>query len=395
MNEAETVTLQKDDVGFIVRVMITFDQAADDFLGDCERRGFRPRSIATYRRTYNQFADRLPIDTDVSKITTDDIRRYLNSKNNLAPGTRAGFESHLAALFNWLVVQEKIATNPMLPLHRTKRIPSEDLDVVTVSTDEVKLMLAAAQGWTERLCLGVLVFTGVRRHAASMLRLTDYDELHKRLRFREKGGKTIWKPVPDELDNLIRAAIAAGVYDESNYLIPNRGPRPHIGRDGERDDRFIWHTIKTIAKRAGVVAHTHAMRAAFAVYYLETHQRDTLALQSLMGHRSPATTQIYLRKLDRQAEMERVRDLSWGVAVGGDADPAESPQIAEKRFDEDRLVGAGGFEPPKAENPHQQRAHSEHLTSALNEALKQAVSETTESRGLRPEAVSAAREKDC
>lgn len=409
------MTLQKDDSAFIVRVMMTFDQAADDYLGDCERRGFRPRSVATYRRTYTQFADRLPAGTDVSKIATDDVRRFLNSKNRLAHGTRAGIEAHLGGLFAWLLREGKIAKNPMLPIARTRRIPSEDLDVTTVSTEEVRRMLAAAQGWTERICLGVLVYTGVRRHAASTLRLGDYDELHRRLRFHEKGGKTIWKPVPDELDILIRAAINAGVYAEEDYLIPNRGPRP-TGR-GERDDRFIWHTVKTVAGRAGVKCHTHALRAAFAVFYLETHKRDTLALQSLMGHKSSNTTQIYLRKLDRQAEMERVRDLSWGVILDGDTpedapspsgprhpafddlrggvaagypkkagrgaedvsqadDAAEQirPQIAGICFGEDRLVGAGGFEPPIADSGSTKRRTANLLDADLAERLNQAVS---------------------
>lgn len=299
----------------IVRVVMTIDRAADDFLGDCERRGFTRTTIASYARTYDQLADRLPQDLDVSKITTDDIRRFLNSKNHLARGTRAGIEAHLGSLFSWLLREGKIARDPMAPIARTRRLPSEDLDVVTVSTEEVRRMLSAAQGWTERLCLGVLVYTGCRRHAAAMLRLTDYDQLHKRLRFREKGGKTIWKPVPDELDNLILAAIAAGIYQDSDYLIPNEGVRPR-SRKHKRDDRFIWRTVKNVAKRVGVTAHTHSLRAAFAVFYLETHQRDTLALQELMGHRSPITTQIYLRKLDKTQEMERVRDLSWGVPVG-------------------------------------------------------------------------------
>lgn len=306
--------------------MLTLDQAADDFLGDCARRGFRPRTITTYRRTYDQLSDRLPQDLDVAKITTDDLRRYLNSRNHLAKGTLAGIESHLASLFKWLVVEGKIAKDPMAPLHRTRRLPSEDLDVTTVSTDEVKRMLFAATGWPERICMGVLVYTGVRRHAASELRLADYDRARGRLRFVEKGGKTIWKPVPDELDSLLEAAIAAGVYEDEPYLIPNLASR--VRKDGSRDDRFIWDIVKTVAARAGVEAHVHALRAAFAVFYLETHERDTLALQSLMGHRKADTTAIYLRKLDRQKEMERVRDLSWGVAMSDNVRQPSTPQIA-------------------------------------------------------------------
>lgn len=41
-----------------------------------------------------------------------------------------------------------------------------------------------------------------------------------------------------------------------------------------------------------------------------------------MGHARIETTQIYLRRLNRERAMERVRDLSWGVpfeALAGEA----------------------------------------------------------------------------
>jgi Phage integrase family len=72
------------------------------------------------------------------------------------------------------------------------------------------------------------------------------------------------------------------------------------------------------AARAGVNAHVHALRAAFAAYYLSLHPGDVEALKELLGHRSIATTQVYLRKVDKATAMERVRDLSWGdVAAPG------------------------------------------------------------------------------
>jgi len=75
-----------------------------------------------------------------------------------------------------------------------------------------------------------------------------------------------------------------------------------------------------------------ALRAAFAVYYLERFPGDVEALKELMGHRSIATTRVYLRKLDKQAAMERVRPLSWGVALTGDTAPDGNPQIAVTRW---------------------------------------------------------------
>ena len=35
-----------------------------------------------------------------------------------------------------------------------------------------------------------------------------------------------------------------------------------------------------------------------------------------MGRSKMETTQIYLRRLDRERAMERVRDLSWGAPFG-------------------------------------------------------------------------------
>ena len=58
--------------------------------------------------------------------------------------------------------------------------------------------------------------------------------------------------------------------------------------------------------------------------FLETHPGELDALQRLLGHRKPETTQIYLRRLEKEKQMERVRDLSWGARFGAIAVEAPS-----------------------------------------------------------------------
>lgn len=308
-----------DEPNINVRPMLTTAHATDLFLGDLTRRGYSVRTTATYRRILDKLCDRLPDDQDVSKITVDDCRRFLNGWNGKAAGTRSHTFAVLSSFFRYLYVTGKIKNNPLERLERPRRIPSEDLDVTTVSTADVRKLLKAAESWPEKLAIGILVYMGPRRHAAALLRLADYDRDRRRLRFREKGAKVIWKPVPVELARLLDSAIAAGAIVEGGYLIPNEAPTT---RRGDRDDRIIWRLVKKVADRAGVEAHVHALRASFAVFYLEQNPGAIESLKELMGHRSLITTQTYLRKLDRSSAMEPVRSLDWGVAVTDDEELA-------------------------------------------------------------------------
>jgi integrase len=117
----------------------------------------------------------------------------------------------------------------------------------------------------------------------------------------------VWEPVPGDLRALLDEAIDSGLIED--YLVP---PEGYLQRKGERDDRVIWRLMKRVAARAGVDAHVHALRGAFAAYCLSLHPGDVEALKELLGHRSIATTQVYVRKFDKATAMERVRSLSWG-----------------------------------------------------------------------------------
>ena len=70
---------------------------------------------------------------------------------------------------------------------------------------------------------------------------------------------------------------------------------------------MIWETVKKLAARAGVEAHTHALRAAFAVQFDEANPDQLIALKELMGHARIETTLVYLRRKDRARAMESVR----------------------------------------------------------------------------------------
>jgi hypothetical protein len=205
--------------GVIVRPMLTINDAIDLFDGDCARRGLTDKTRATYRGILYGLADQYPARWDVAKLTTEDVDRFLAQRGKKhARGTRAHAECVLNSFFKCLYRQEKIKRNPVDRLQRTRRLPPEALDVTSVSSAEVLRLFEAADTWAERLCLAILAYLGPRRRAAARPRLVDYDRLRGRLRFHEKGGKTIWKPIPDPLRSLLDAAIAAGAIVEGSDI---------------------------------------------------------------------------------------------------------------------------------------------------------------------------------
>jgi integrase len=305
---------------------VRLDRALDLYLGDLARQGKARRTRDDYRRKLLPLCG--PKDVveppEVGNIGSDDCRQHLDRWIESAPGTRYHSWAVLSGFFKWAYRQGIIETNPIARIEPPRRQRAEDLDVVTLSGADVRRMFDACESWHELLCLSTLAYLGPRRSAASALRRRDVDLDRGVIRFREKGGRVIPKPIPDEFAQLLSAAIQAGAIGESpdSYVVPMiRKQR----RADDRDSRILLYTVKRLAQRAGIeAAHVHAVRAAFAVEFLETHPGEREALQRLMGHTKADTTEIYLRRLNKERAMERVKDLSWGAPFGAFVEEAPS-----------------------------------------------------------------------
>jgi site-specific recombinase XerD len=343
--------------GATIVPMLTPSKAVDLFLGDLTRRSRSNsgRSAQGYGRTLAMFTDYLDArgDLDVTEILADHCNLFLDRHaagmlpgqrgKRLAAGSQATTYSHLNSFLEWLYQQQRIKRNPLDRVARPRRIASEDLDVTSVSTADVPKLMGACKTDAERIAIAILSYLGPRRNAVAGLRLSDYDRGAGEIRFREKGSKAIWKPAPDELVVILEAAIARGALDnpwqpEDPYLIPPEGP---LLRASDRDDRVIWRLVKRVAAEAGIEAHVHALRAAFATYYLEAGG-NIVGLQELLGHSSIETTRIYLRKLDKRRAMEPVRALSWGAVGEGNMADRLLAQVGETPETDVCGVGSDG-----------------------------------------------------
>jgi integrase len=292
--------------------MHSVSEAIDRYEGELARLGRTPATRKKYREILYPFADHLG-RRPLPEVSTDDCRRYLDRWTNASASTLALYVSVLRGFLAFCKDEGWIVENPMDPVKRPRRKRPEDLDVVTVSSRDVERLIDHCHQWDELLCVTCLCYIGGRRNAAAMARRRDVDLDKGTIRLREKGGKIIEKPIPDELAALIRAADENHVWPSADgYLIPNRRqPR----RAGDRSNKIIYARLKEVAARAGVNVHPHALRAAFAVQFDEQNPGEIWALKELLGHSRIETTLVYLRRKNRAKAMESVRSLRWGNSV--------------------------------------------------------------------------------
>ena len=289
--------------------MADLGYAIDAYLGHLAREGRRPATLSSYRRLLNKFAD-LAYPRSTDELRLSDYERFLDHWIAKSPSTLASAVSLVRGFSAFLEERGLADDDYARVLKRPRRQRPEDLDVVTISTEDAQRLLSACEDWQEILCIGSALYLGWRRAALNRLRRADLDLVRGTMRVLEKGGKTVTKPVPDQYLDVLRQAEAAGLWDSPEaYLIPNRRPAS-LRRVGERSDKIIWTTVKRVARRAGVRTHVHALRAAFAVTFME-QENDHRALQDLMGHSRAETTDVYLRRWDKSQSLEKVRNLSF------------------------------------------------------------------------------------
>ena len=88
--------------------------------------GLSPRTLKGYKSNLEMFAEKVTKPT--GKITTDDIRGYINylgQERHLADTTLQTHINTLRAFFGWLVVEEKIRKNPMRSEEHTSELQSQ------------------------------------------------------------------------------------------------------------------------------------------------------------------------------------------------------------------------------------------------------------------------------
>ena len=221
-----------------------------------------------------------------AEVTRRDLIDYLASRE-LAPSTRRGVRASLRSFFGWYSIEygqgESIAARlPAVPLPRAVPRPASDHDIAEA--------MKAAPEWVA-LAIEVMATCGLRRAECACLRSDDVTPVGQgwTIRVVGKGGHVRVVPCPALLARRLRA--------RQGWVFPG-------GQGGHVSPGWLGKQVSRVMGD-GLTSHTLRHRYA-SVAYLRSH--DLRAVQTLLGHASVATTQIYTSVDDGS-----VRDVAAGA----------------------------------------------------------------------------------
>lgn len=224
-----------------------------------------------------------------SEITQNDITLYLAQRKaaGASNNTIIANISAIRGLYNWMMIQYKLAENP------AKYLVSPKKDKIIPHTIDAEDIIKAVEQEPRReikLAIMMMASMGLRVSETRNLKYEDINLSTAQAIVMGKGRKERCIYFPSYIIEMLKAT---GKKEGAIF--------------GKWDDRGFRYAIYSAFKRIGVEASPHQLRHSFATRAINEGMRLDV-LREILGHTSIATTQIYLHTSNAvmQKEYNRV-----------------------------------------------------------------------------------------
>ena len=274
------------------------DPLAEEFLRHLEGgKNYSPQTLRAYAGALSRFRAFRP-SLDWEKAGAEDFRSHLLDLMKRGR-SRATIRLHFAALrsfYNHLTERNIVPSNvlKLVSLPKPEKSLPQFLTVTQAETlinqpEARERKTRQAPAWMaarDAAILELFYSSGLRLAELAALDVRDLDAIGETVRVLGKGSRERIVPVGSPaLEAVSRYRQLAGV--QSGPLFINKS-RKRLGH------RSIWLLLKTYVREAGLPAtlSPHKLRHSFATHLLD-NGADLRSVQTLLGHASLSTTQIY------------------------------------------------------------------------------------------------------
>ncbi|MBL7738900.1 MAG: tyrosine-type recombinase/integrase [Chitinophagaceae bacterium] len=285
---------------------MTFTSAIVNFLSHCRHeKGLSTKTLKAYETDLVQFARFLRGTYMVASISKNELRSYLTSVSSYKPKTIKRKIASLKAIFNYLEFEDVILVNPFRKMRIKIREPKTLCSVLDFT--EVKKIFKSGYKFTNEkkvksnfsylnslrniVIIELLFATGARVSEIAGLKVDDINLTTGFVKITGKGNRErVVQICNDETLTILRSyytAFKEKIDNNNGFFLINRFNRGLT-------DQSIRQIVKQISKNAGISKRItpHTFRHTFGTLLLENGV-DLRYIQSLLGHSSITTTQLY------------------------------------------------------------------------------------------------------
>lgn len=276
--EAFTRQLEAHEHGYEGRfsnMSLTFRQCTDLYLEDCKRRGVKPNSITSYKRSLNFFARVFPYVAQVNHLRDAQVRQFTDMLHTMdrprdedddirKPNSINVHLRDLRTFVNWLFNHNYIPRKIKVQLVKVdqqlpKILTPDELQKIYNLVEDPKLLST----------FRVYEHTGMR---LTELHSCTREGNYIRVSSSSKGRRERLIPLHSEIDEDFEIAT-------TEPYLPER----------------ITRNFTRLRKKAGISdgKTLHSLRHTFAARVL-IKTNNAFVVKSLLGHQSLSTTEIYL-----------------------------------------------------------------------------------------------------
>lgn len=263
-------------------------------------RGLSGNSVDAYVNDVNkllQFLDFTKPDWRIDQVDLPTLQSFITWLNELSmlPNTQARVVSGIKAYFNFMMIENILEVDPteFLEAPKTSRKLPDVLNVHEINLLLSAIDLSQPQGLRTKAIIEVLYGCGLRVSELVSLKISNLHMDAAYIVVIGKGNKQRLIPI----GSIALKSIADYLADVRSQLKIKAGEEDYIflNRFGARLSRIsVFTMIKSLAEQCHLqkLISPHSFRHAFASHLIEGGA-DLRAVQSMLGHVSITTTEIY------------------------------------------------------------------------------------------------------
>jgi len=302
--------------------MLTTEQAITDFLNHCKyEKNLGLKTIKFYTIDLKQFLDYITEEAYPSTIKDIDkypLKGYLRKLSKWKPKTVKRKMSTIKAMFNYLEFEDLITINPIRkmrisikePMMLPKALNKAEAEQIFKSAYQLIAITpnnkyAYMESIRNAAIIETLFATGARVSEVANLKVRDLDLKTGTLTIYGKGSKE--RII--HICNLDTLAILNKYYSFYSEKINSNAGFMWVNRLNKKlSDQSIRTLVRNLSESAQISKKVtpHVFRHTFATLLLE-NDVDIKYIQSMLGHSSIVTTQIYTH-VNKEKQKQLLKD---------------------------------------------------------------------------------------